>query len=948
MDDRASSRIRLRVSGGDGVGYRSWPVTQGIPFADGALERGTPVRVVDERGRALPTQTMCLAAWDKDLTYVRWLLVDFQVDLDPGQERELFLEYGEGARPPEPDQPVHVEQRGDFIRMDTGSMRLDVRNTFVPWKPFYCPDVFARCLIEGQDGGQDVFRGNPGPFLYMRDSYGNRYDSCTAGPIPQVVVEEAGPMRACVCIKGYHAMRQGPRFCPYILRIHLFAGKSDLRMYHTFVFDQEPHQIELASVGMAFPLDLGDALRAAVGGAHQAHWAGHWDALRFLQADDRHYTVMLDGICIGSGEKTAGWASLNGRRGAVVAVIKDHWKEYPKGFCLNEDGIDVQIWPDTCGEPLTFTTPFEEPAVYFGGTRDEEEVKRLLSEHPTAPLNLKSFDVQTEADLLWVEEVLEQYAPERTASHNDTGTSNGTGAAKTTELYLRLSAQAVDDTEAEMLAQAVQEPLIAPADPSYTCATGAVGPFYHADDPRFEDVDKGLDDLLQTVAIEPMERCRLYGMMRYGNMVCSHAAGPTLSYLHYKDSEPEKALRYVGPYNNEANDQIMGVWGNFLRTGRREHLFLAQGYSRNVADVGIIHAHPTHPNAVGLMHYHNGHQWSGGPSPSHTLISGILMDYYFTGNRRLLEVALEVADWAVRTQEPCGIISCRNGVLHREFTGPLWCVIEAYRATWMEEYGDLAERSLYWFLRTLPRPGYYPVSVYTRGDRGDEAFVEPECTPLAGARDVYHLFSAALRLFDSQRLREHILAEADYYVWEGLTDNFVTAEMARTMLTSRSLLWQVDDDFYWTQWGLSGHYNAAVVCLAYDLTGDMTYAAYCKDHLEGVFRRQAKRCRHFADWRFTWLCFGSYIPRLMRTVAEALDRDPEMLCRAEEAWRRKRAELGRPVYTGPGVDLAKDQMDANGHILNRPPVDLPREAPPRPIVPPKSIGRLSTVRAFRA
>ena len=50
--------------------------------------------------------------------------------------------------------------------------------------------------------------------------------------------------------------------------------------------------------------------------------------------------------------------------------------------------------------------------------------------------------------------------------------------------------------------------------------------------------------------------------------------------VHYKDSAPEKALRYVGHYSNEANDQIMGIRGNFLRTGMREHYFLAQPDNR--------------------------------------------------------------------------------------------------------------------------------------------------------------------------------------------------------------------------------------------------------------------------------------------------------------------------------------------------------------------------------
>ena len=59
------------------------------------------------------------------------------------------------------------------------------------------------------------------------------------------------------------------------------------------------------------------------------------------------------------------------------------------------------------------------------------------------------------------------------------------------------------------------------------------------------------------------------------------------------------------------------------------------------------------------MHYHNAHQWTGGPSPSHTLIGGILTDYYLTGDRRQLEVALGVADWKVERRAPGACRSTR-------------------------------------------------------------------------------------------------------------------------------------------------------------------------------------------------------------------------------------------------------------------------------------------------
>ena len=78
MAEKNVKKIPLRVSGGKGLNYRAWPVTQGIPFEEGDLEGGAAVRVVDDEGNPYPTQSSCLAAWDKDLKYVRWLLLDFQ------------------------------------------------------------------------------------------------------------------------------------------------------------------------------------------------------------------------------------------------------------------------------------------------------------------------------------------------------------------------------------------------------------------------------------------------------------------------------------------------------------------------------------------------------------------------------------------------------------------------------------------------------------------------------------------------------------------------------------------------------------------------------------------------------------------------------------------------------------------------------------------------------
>ena len=69
MGDTKSKRIPLCLSGGNGVPYRGWTVTQGIPFAKGDLPRGTSARVVDGDGKVYRSQTAVLAWWDKAFTW---------------------------------------------------------------------------------------------------------------------------------------------------------------------------------------------------------------------------------------------------------------------------------------------------------------------------------------------------------------------------------------------------------------------------------------------------------------------------------------------------------------------------------------------------------------------------------------------------------------------------------------------------------------------------------------------------------------------------------------------------------------------------------------------------------------------------------------------------------------------------------------------------------------
>ena len=174
-------------------------------------------------------------------------------------------------------------------------------------------------------------------------------------------------MRACVCIRGHHATANGVKVCPFILRIHVYAGKSDLRLYHTFVFDQDADHMELSAIGMKFPLDLGEDPEMAFGidqGVHQTRQAS---SALVLQSTDTDYALAEDGGTVATGGKARGWATMCGRKASAAVAVRHFWQEYPKGIALDGDGtIDVQIWPARHDGDLSFSTPFKEEAIVFG------------------------------------------------------------------------------------------------------------------------------------------------------------------------------------------------------------------------------------------------------------------------------------------------------------------------------------------------------------------------------------------------------------------------------------------------------------------------------------------------------------------------------------------------------------------------------------------------------
>jgi len=77
----ATGQFRITVVEPSGVVRSGWPVTSGVPFGIGELISADAVslRRGEAGGPEVPLQTEILSRWPD--SSIRWLLLDFQVDL---------------------------------------------------------------------------------------------------------------------------------------------------------------------------------------------------------------------------------------------------------------------------------------------------------------------------------------------------------------------------------------------------------------------------------------------------------------------------------------------------------------------------------------------------------------------------------------------------------------------------------------------------------------------------------------------------------------------------------------------------------------------------------------------------------------------------------------------------------------------------------------------------
>ena len=253
----------------------------------------------------------------------------------------------------------------------------------------------------------------------------------------------------------------------------------------------------------------------------------------------------------------------------------------------------------------------------------------------------------------------------------------GMGIAKTHDIFI---ATAADAASCAATLRPFDKPLFAFATPQYYAATKAFGDFHPYDPKNFPDIERGMETHLRWIWRHIHEWSKWLGIFDYGD------------YLSIYDNKRGEWWKYDGGrwgwLNGEVNSE-QGIFLQYLRTGKREWLDFAEAAARHRIDCDQMHYHDKFPELVGGMHRHYMlEHWSGQIDCGHIWVDGAINLYYFFGNRRGLECAIEGAEMAARFSIPNVL---HHGDTSRETNNALRCLARVYEATRDDRYREMAD-----------------------------------------------------------------------------------------------------------------------------------------------------------------------------------------------------------------------------------------------------------------
>lgn len=309
--ERAAPGVPVLVREAGGVARANAPASGGVPLSAGTARNTAALWLANASGRAVPSQVRALESWPDGS--IRWALVDLLATV-PANGVASYTLRADGA-PRTVDGPrVRLERGDEGWLIDTGAIRVAIPAS---------GDALATSVVAGE---RQLSGKIPLPALVVADGPAQ-------APAPgDVAVETEGPVRTELLLRGRY-----PCGIAYEARVAAFAGEPAIRLQLTLTSLADEAYIPLRAVTLALPGPFTSAEIGVDGAA--TRFASLAQPHRLTQVDVG--AARLDGGAPGaSGD---GWARASDETRVVTVVQLPFREEYPKGFVVSRDALDVDL-----------------------------------------------------------------------------------------------------------------------------------------------------------------------------------------------------------------------------------------------------------------------------------------------------------------------------------------------------------------------------------------------------------------------------------------------------------------------------------------------------------------------------------------------------------------------------------------------------------------------------
>jgi hypothetical protein len=309
------------------------PVTVSIPFAPGKLADPRAL-VVRDGDVVLPAQRRVLATWPNGVHPagggIKWLLVHLQPDLPGNADKTLYFEVADNVPEVEPHGVVKVTETPDGIAVDTGPLSFLVPKAgFLPIRDVQLDGVHL--------WGEAPFTG----FTLRCDGQ----EVSSASGAVELEIEEAGPLRAVILIKGKHRQPDGTAYLDLRGRVTAHAGKSYIEVEHQFIHAEEEVELSLEAIEFAFAPQGGESPHLALGQGYYrtAVEESDGDSLEMvLDAETLLYQSNEHFVDSFYGDFWVDWRAEDA--GLTLSIHQAH-QSFPKKLRVARDGIACSLYP---------------------------------------------------------------------------------------------------------------------------------------------------------------------------------------------------------------------------------------------------------------------------------------------------------------------------------------------------------------------------------------------------------------------------------------------------------------------------------------------------------------------------------------------------------------------------------------------------------------------------